>query len=79
MAGAAAELALVRKHTKYAEFARDYTVVPIALESLGPLAEGSDAFLKGLAKRIRQTTGEQRAGVYFYQRLSLAVQRGNAL
>ena len=36
------------------------------------------AFLKDLSRRIKQRTGEVKARSYLLQRLSVAVQRGNA-
>ena len=53
--------------------------VPIAIESLGAIGPQSLAFLKDLGSRIRQQTGEERAGHYLLQQLSVAVQRGNSV
>lgn len=78
-AGAAAECAENRKRAIYQPFARDYEVVPLAFETHGPIAKATDEFLQDLAKRIRHETGDPRGGYFFLQRLSLAVQRGNAL
>jgi len=78
-AGAAADGAEADKRRKNESFARNYEIIPLAFETLGSLGEDTDAFLKDLACRIRRETGEGRAGVFFLQRLSVALQRGNAL
>ena len=64
---------------KYASFAQDYNIVPLAFETLGSLGTITEAFLSDLAKRIRLAKGDTRAGKYFLERLSLSLQRGNAL
>ena len=77
--GAAAAEAEVIKRRKYAVFMRDYELVPLAFESHGSVGPTTEGFLVDLAKRIRLETGDKRAGVFFWQHLSLALQRGNAL
>ena len=78
-AGAAAELRAASKRTKYVDFAPTYDFVPLIFETIVPLAAETKVFLDGLGQRLRWASGDARAGEYFYQRLSLAVQRGNAL
>ena len=78
-AGAAAEEAEALKRRRYDEFAGDYEVVPLAFESHGGIRPATEVFLKDLGKRIRLETGDNRAGAFFKQRLSVALQRGNAL
>ena len=78
-AGAAAAEAEARKRRKYAVFAGDYEVVPLAFESHGSLGPTTDDFFADLTKRIRFETGDNRAGSFFMQQLSIALQRGNAL
>ena len=67
------------KRRKYEEFAGEYDIIPISIETLGSLGESTTVFLKSLAARIRREKGDARAGEYFLQRLSTALQRGNAL
>jgi hypothetical protein len=76
--GAAAEAAEAQKRRKYAPFARDYLVTPLAFESHGPLSVSTAEFLGDLSKKISRERGKS-AGTFFLQRLCLAVQRGNAL
>ena len=76
-AGAAARAAESRKRRKYEELQGDYDVVPLAFETMGPLAEDSEAFIRDVARRIRQAKGADHDR-FFLQRLSIALQRGNA-
>lgn len=78
-AGSAAEYADRRKKAIYREFEVDYKVVPLAFETHGPISAGTEEFLDDLGKKIRKETGNSRARPFFLQRLSIAVQRGNAL
>ena len=43
------------------------------------MGKRSLAFVKKLGHRVRQCLGEVKARAYFLQRLSVAVQRGNAV
>ena len=55
-----------------------YTFVPVAIETIGAL--GSDALMlfTDIGHRVRAQTHEQRSFNFLMQRLSVAVQRGNA-
>ncbi|KAL3613036.1 hypothetical protein CASFOL_043125 [Castilleja foliolosa] len=77
VAGAAAESAALRKHTKYKELG-SYTFVPVAFETLGPWGAEAKKFVKEIGCRLRESGGDPRSGSFLAQRLSLAVQRGNA-
>ena len=72
-----AAVAEERKLEKYSCLAPSHTIVPVAIETLGAFGPQSLAFLKDLGKRIQQRTGEDKAGHYLLQQLSVAVQRGN--
>ena len=53
--------------------------MPIAVETLGALGEEAVAFISDLGLyRIAATTGEPCSSAFLFQRLSVAVQRGNA-
>ena len=78
-AGAAAETADAAKRRKYAAFAPDYMVVPLAFETHGAMSAATGTFLEALGKQIVRESGCRRAATFFYQRLSLAIQRGNAV
>jgi hypothetical protein len=77
-AGAAAERSAHLKTQKYADLTQTHHFVPIAVESLGPWnADGLD-FIRDLGRRITAKTNDPRETVFLLQRLSVAVQRGNA-
>jgi hypothetical protein len=52
--------------------------VPVAIETLGALGEEATAFLKDLGSRIANVSKEPRAPAFLMQRISVAIQRGNA-
>jgi len=52
--------------------------VPVAVETMGALGEEVTDFIHQLGKRITSVTGERRATEFLLQRLSVAIQRGNA-
>jgi hypothetical protein len=77
-AGAAAVLAEQNKRRKYAVLGEGYIFAPFGVETLGPWGPGAKALYKELTERLIEASGDQRAGSYFGQRISLAIQRGNA-
>ena len=50
----------------------------VAIETLGAIGPNSLVFLKELGWRARRQSGDERAASVLLQRLSVAVQRGNA-
>jgi hypothetical protein len=78
-AGAAAEAASILKRRKYAELEKEYIVEPLAFETHGSESATTAEFLKGLGGHITAATGDTRDRRYFYEQVSLAIQRGNAL
>src|SRR6218665_3719564 len=78
-AGSAAEQAAVRKTAKYALLPATHVFVPIAFETFWPLnAEGAE-FLSELGRCISSVFGAQRETNFLLQRLSICVQRHNAI
>ena len=79
-AGSAAALAESRKEAKYAEIASsgNFIFAPIAIETLGVWGESATAICDEIGRRAAQLSGDPRASAFLRQRLSLAVQRGNA-
>ena len=55
------------------------TFTPVAIETLGAMGKRSLAFVRELGQRVTQYTGEVKARTYLLQRLSVALQRGNAV
>ena len=76
--GAVASEAEDRKRQKYASLSATYYFVPVAVETMGALGEDAADFIHQLGRRITAVTGETRATEFLLQRLSVAIQRGNA-
>ena len=47
-------------------------------QSLSKFGPETEAFIKELGRRLRQVTGDERSHQHLVQRLSIALQRGNA-
>ena len=77
--GVVAEMAASRKEAKYINLQHHYIFQPIAVESLGPLNESACSFLNDLGRRISLCSGDVREKSFLYQRVSVAVQRFNAI
>jgi hypothetical protein len=78
-AGSAATQAEVSKTAKYAEIALTHTFVPLAFETLGTWGQQCKDFICELGRRITRVTGDTKETAYLKQRLSIAIQRGNAV
>jgi len=78
-AGSAAELAATHKEDKYVDLGARYIFEPIAIETLGVFNASARQLLADLGKRIAINTGEARETSYLFQRISVLVQRFNAV
>lgn len=79
VAGSAAEEAHKRKHSKYQCLkSKLYMFKALAFETLGPWCVESKDFINTIGNLLIKETGDIRAKFFLYQRLSLAIQRGNA-
>jgi len=78
-AGALAQLAAARKTAKYAALESRYLFQPTAVESFGPVNCSAVSFLSGLGRRIAEVSVEIREGSFLFQRLSVLIQRFNAV
>ena len=78
-AGAAAERAATSKTTKYVTLQSTHMFVPIAIESAGCWNTDGLDFVCDLGRRLKQVTGDPLELTYLFQRLSIAIQRGNEL
>ena len=76
--GAVAAEAEQRKRQKYANLDGNHFFVPVAVETLGVIGPESESFLRGLARKVMEATGEPSSHQYLLQRLSVAIQRGNS-
>ena len=52
--------------------------MPVAVETLGSYAPLALKFLKEVGSRIELQTGEKRSTAYLFQKIGIAIQRGNA-
>ena len=77
--GAPSEAAEVKKIKKYSALSTAFKFIPIAVETLGPWGPEAKAFVTELGKRLSTATGDPRSSAFLKQRISLAVQRGNAI
>ncbi|CAH2231215.1 jg21227 [Pararge aegeria aegeria] len=66
------------KRRKYENLDSSFIFVPFGVESLGLWVPEARALFKELSKRVIEPSGDPRAGSYLGQRISLAIQRGNA-
>jgi len=77
-AGAAVNEAERRKVMKYRSPSALYSFVPVTVASLGALGDEASDFFRNLGHRITSVTTEPMSFQFLMQRLSVAVQRGNA-
>ena len=56
-----------------------YLFVPIAVKTMGTINRVGKEFLSDLGRRISQMTNEKREGAFLFQRLSMVIQRYNAV
>jgi len=75
--GAAAAQAETKKRRKYASLENRHLFFPVAVETSGVWGEDGLRWVRQIGTRITATTGEKRATSFLFQRMSIAVQRGN--
>ena len=78
-AGHAARAAEERKCEKYASLSARFTFTPVAVETTGVFGPRSLAFLERLGRQASKRTGDSRESAWLFQRISIAVVRGNVL
>lgn len=76
--GSAADRAERSKHNDYLDLKQQYEFTPLAFETFGAVGPETSLFLKKLGKLMKKKTGEARSLDYLLQRISIAIQRGNA-
>ena len=77
--GGAAAHAEVEKVKKYSHLDRLYQFQAVAVESGGTIGPLSKTFLRHLGRRLRMSTGEPKSQNFLIQRISMAIQVGNAV
>ena len=78
-AGAAAERASLLKAKKYEEITRTHLFCPIAVETMGPINMQGQDFLRSLGHLTSGITGDRRETTFLFQRVSIIIQRCNAI
>lgn len=78
-AASAAEAAATRKEDKYIEISRVHLFFPLAFETMGPINLVGQDFISELGRRISSSTDDPRETSFLFQRLSVALQRFNAV
>ena len=78
-AGSAAKSAAVNKTIKYNDLMTTHIFVPITVETSGTWCKQSAQFIEDFGKRINAITNDSLETNYLFQRLSVALQRGNAV
>jgi len=78
--GAAAEKASSLKTNKYEDLNQTtHLFVPIAINTSGCFNQTGLEFITDLGNRVKHVTGDKLELTYLFQRLSIAIQRGNEL
>ena len=67
------------KSGKCSHLSPTYLFQPVAIESSGALGPSTYIFLRELGKRVLQESGEANSTSHLLQRLSIVLQRGNAV
>ena len=77
-AGSAAKIAEEKKIAKYSDLPAGIVFIPIAIETSGAWGEKEFELVRELGRRITAANFDARSAIFLRQRISLAVQRGNA-
>ena len=78
-AGGIAAKAEDLKRVKNADLLSSHIFVPVAIETTGAFGSKILSFVKSLGKRLYQHSGDPKSTSYLIQRLSIAIQRSNAI
>ena len=78
-AGSPSSAAEERKKNKYSCLSTNFAFTPIALETLGPWGPEASNFVSEVGRRLFAATGDPRSASFLRQKISMAVQRGNAM
>jgi len=77
--GAAADKAAGNKEAKYRQLANSHISVPFAIESAGTWNHQAVELVQEWGRRMTAVTEDRRETTDQFQRLSVALQRGNAV
>ena len=76
--GAVAVAVEVRKRRKYSHLDQGHLFVPVTIETAGVFGPETMDFIRELDRRLQLVYADHNSFAYLIQRLSVAVQRGNA-
>ena len=78
-AGAVASIAEVRKRSKYQDLLATHKFVIIAVETSGAFGPEAEAFIREVGRHLWGTSGVHMSHAHLLQRVTVTVQRGNAV
>jgi hypothetical protein len=79
LSGFAAEMASKRKHSKYSSIlSSNYVFKGLPFETLGPWCKEAIDFINVIGNRLIAESGDSKSKKFLFERISLAIQRGNA-
>ena len=67
-----------KKVDKYSNLSDYFHFVPVGIETYGAYGPQGLKLVKQIGKKIQDATGEKLSTFYLFQRISIAIQRGNA-
>ena len=76
-AGSAAAAASDRKIAKYSNLSSSHLFFPVAVETLGALANDGHRFIREIGRIL--CSADPRETTFLYQRFSIAIQRFNSI
>jgi hypothetical protein len=77
VSGSAAEMICKRKHSKYSSIISSNYVFK-TFETLGPWCKEAIDFINVIGNRLIAESGDSKSKKFLFERISLAIQRGNA-
>jgi hypothetical protein len=76
--GSAATGAEKKKIEKYKKLSQQFIFTPVGIETLGAWGHEAYSLIQKIGKKICIATGESRSTAFLVQRISVAIQKGNA-
>jgi len=67
------------KSAKYADLDTRYSFQPVAVETLGSIDDSAGEFLFNLGRKISLQSGDDRENSFLFQRISVLIQRFDAI
>lgn len=67
------------KFTHYTDLSNQFIFIPVASETSGVIGKFGLDLIHKIGSKIAEATNEKRATSYFIQRLSVCIQKGNAV